>query len=362
MRRALYTILVSLHPRRFRDRFGAEMIEIFDAEIRRGTAAKLLLDGAASVVRQRFLRSSPPEPVIPPVPLAHGLCAPSFRILDEALPRRSALVNGALLSLFLAFGLGFAASRGSGKLHGMLIGAKYPRPQVLPVDRASVMQADPTTEVHVVSPKPDPWDELARIYFDIVRLLRTLDADGDRIISAWEIVTAASPLRRLDRDGDGELDAEECGFVWDKGVDPTITNRARMQFMRIHPVLGALDADRDGLISLKEIEGASIALRALDKNGDGSLSPAEVLPERIDSRAAMILSRLDKDRDRRLSAQEKANERAGRLRSLLDSADRNGDGIATAAELTTELQLRDATKRIEEAAKGARETLNPKRK
>jgi Ca2+-binding EF-hand superfamily protein len=224
------------------------------------------------------------------------------------------------------------------------------------------MQADPTTEVRIVSPKPDPWDELARIYFDIVRLLKALDADGDRIISAWEIVTAASPLRRLDRNGDGELDAEECGFVWDKDVDPTITNRARMQFMQVHPVLGALDADRDGRISLEEIEGASIALRGLDKNGDGSLSPAEVLPERIDGRATTILSRLDKDPDRRLSAQEKANEEAGPLRSLLDSADRNGDGIVTAAELTTELQLRDQTKKIEEAAKGFHGMLDSKRK
>jgi hypothetical protein len=124
MRRALYRVLVSLHPRRFRDRFGAEMIEIFDCESRRGTAARLLLDGAASVIRQRFLRSSPPEPVSA-VPLTPGLCAPEFRILDEAMPPRSALVHGALVSLFLAFGLGFAASRGSGKLHGMLIGAKY---------------------------------------------------------------------------------------------------------------------------------------------------------------------------------------------------------------------------------------------
>lgn len=362
MRRALYRVLVSLHPRRFRDRFGAEMIEIFDCEIRRGGATKLLLDGAASVVRQRFLRSSPPEPVTSPVPLAYGSCAPEFRILDDSLPRRSALVNGALLSLFLVFGLGFAASRGSGGLHGMLIGAKYPRPLLLPIDRASVMEADPTTEVRITSPKPDPLDELARVYFDILRPLKALDANGDRIISAWEVVTAASPLRRLDRNGDGELDAEECGFVLDRGVDPIVTDRARVEFMQLNPVLRALDTDGNGRISLKEIEGASIALRGLDKNGDGSLSPAEVLPERVDRRVAMILSRLDKDRDRRLSAQERVNEEAGPLRSLLESADRNGDGIVTAAELTIELQLRDEKKRIEEAAKESQGMLNPSRK
>jgi hypothetical protein len=39
MRRALYSFLVSLHPRSFRERFGPEMIEIFSHEMKTGSTA-----------------------------------------------------------------------------------------------------------------------------------------------------------------------------------------------------------------------------------------------------------------------------------------------------------------------------------
>ena len=46
-----------------------------------------------------------------------------------------------------------------------------------------------------------------------------------------------------------------------------------------HPVIEALDADRDGVISAKEIEQAVSALKKLDKNGDGELSGDEIRPQ-----------------------------------------------------------------------------------
>lgn len=48
--------------------------------------------------------------------------------------------------------------------------------------------------------------------------------------------------------------------------------------MTFLPVLIALDADKDGKISSKEIANASAALKTLDKNGDGSLTEDEVRP------------------------------------------------------------------------------------
>ncbi len=48
--------------------------------------------------------------------------------------------------------------------------------------------------------------------------------------------------------------------------------------MRMIPVLAALDADHDGTISAKEIENAAVALRTLDKNGDGDLTAEEMRP------------------------------------------------------------------------------------
>ncbi|QDV38432.1 EF-hand domain-containing protein [Tautonia plasticadhaerens] len=38
------------------------------------------------------------------------------------------------------------------------------------------------------------------------------------------------------------------------------------------PILGALDADGDGVLSAEEIEGAPAALKAIDLDGDGSIS------------------------------------------------------------------------------------------
>ncbi len=44
------------------------------------------------------------------------------------------------------------------------------------------------------------------------------------------------------------------------------------------PVLRALDADDDGILSAAEIKNAPAALLALDKNGDGQLGPKEMGP------------------------------------------------------------------------------------
>jgi hypothetical protein len=46
------------------------------------------------------------------------------------------------------------------------------------------------------------------------------------------------------------------------------------------PLIGALDANHDGIIDEKEIANASDALKKLDKNGDGKLTMEELRPPR----------------------------------------------------------------------------------
>ncbi len=46
------------------------------------------------------------------------------------------------------------------------------------------------------------------------------------------------------------------------------------------PLMVALDTDRDGVISAKEIANAATALKTLDKNEDGKLTHDELRPER----------------------------------------------------------------------------------
>src|SRR5712671_8180449 len=47
------------------------------------------------------------------------------------------------------------------------------------------------------------------------------------------------------------------------------------------PLFAALDANHDGVIDQTEIANASAALRTLDKNGDGKLTPDELMPPRL---------------------------------------------------------------------------------
>jgi hypothetical protein len=49
--------------------------------------------------------------------------------------------------------------------------------------------------------------------------------------------------------------------------------------MRLNPVLAALDANQDGLISRSEIRNAASALERLDSNHDGRLTAEELLPD-----------------------------------------------------------------------------------
>ena len=46
----------------------------------------------------------------------------------------------------------------------------------------------------------------------------------------------------------------------------------------VPPLVAALDANRDGIVDEAEIKNASEALRKLDKNGDGKLTPEELRP------------------------------------------------------------------------------------
>jgi Ca2+-binding EF-hand superfamily protein len=125
----------------------------------------------------------------------------------------------------------------------------------------------------------------ANAYFRMIRVLDILDADHDWIISPWEIITAPAALRRLDRNHDGKLSPEECGFYLGANpkinLDPQRVQRERLRFMRLNPVLAALGSDHDGEISVDEIKNSPAALRTLDQNRDGRLTPDEVLPDAL---------------------------------------------------------------------------------
>ena len=281
---------------------------------------------------------------------------PLFRTIEPYQPRPAALLNGGLLAVALLWAIATAVTHGGGPGRIFLIGVHHASPHLLPVARDAVTPTDLNTLVKFGPAPEDPWRAIASIYFKIIRVLKVLDSDQDLVISPWESFTAPAALRRLDTNHDGKLSAEECGFFMgeDSALPAESVGRARLAFMRENPVLAALDADHDGEISAAEIANSAHALQTLDRNHDGSLTPAELIPDRLASQAAMILVKLDTDSNGSLSPAEWENE-AKPLRDLLQSADRNHDGVVTRKELENELHLREEqTRDVERARHAAR--------
>jgi hypothetical protein len=116
------------------------------------------------------------------------------------------------------------------------------------------------------------------------RLVITLDADHDKVISAAEIANATAALEPLDKNGDGELTKEE--FARPKPRKDKQEN-AREDDQKPSsqrppppdPLVKALDADHDKVIDAAELADAPAALATLDKNTDGQLTREEFAPK-----------------------------------------------------------------------------------
>ncbi len=119
-----------------------------------------------------------------------------------------------------------------------------------------------------------------------------LDADGDEVITAAEIANAAAALAALDRNGDGNLSADEClsrrprrpsqQETGTAGVGRADTGRRRGAGKGgpKPPIFSALDSNGDGAVSSDELSNAATILGTLDRNGDGGLEPEEYRPPR----------------------------------------------------------------------------------
>jgi Ca2+-binding EF-hand superfamily protein len=111
--------------------------------------------------------------------------------------------------------------------------------------------------------------------------------------------------------------------------------------MRMVPVMQALDADSDGELSPSEISNASVALKKLDKNGDGKLDAEELRPAmggrggpgvgpgaNVSDRVSQMMA-MDKNGDGKLSADELPE----RMQGMIARADTDKDAFVTKAEL-----------------------------
>jgi len=135
-----------------------------------------------------------------------------------------------------------------------------------------------------------------------------LDVNSDEIIDAGEIANAVAAVTKLDTNGDGQLTPDEyrpprpggraagqakgneagtgrsgqgaTDAGTGRGTPPQGGGRPRP------PIVTALDANGDGEIDAGELANAVAALKKLDVNGDGTLSPDEYRPPRPDGPGA----------------------------------------------------------------------------
>jgi len=328
--RLVYRALQYTYPPDFRRRYGREMEQLFGARLRTVAQARGLgglfrlgahtgADWIITTIREGIASMQVPAQVIGAMgPVFEGV--PVFYTFESSLPRTGALINGGVLSIAFFSAVIFLIGYG-GSHRRLLIGSHHPsRSHLLPAHTSAVPQ-DLAAEIKV-TPYPDELP--INPYFRLILVLGALDADHDNVISAYEIANAPAALKKLDKNHDGKLSAEECGLRLPARLeaDPQLATRARLMFMRIHPALAALDADHDGEISASEIKKAPVRLRTLDTNGDGRLTIDEVLPDAAASWAAQLMSLFDKNGDGKISEEERSNELGRRFRALLDRADR----------------------------------------
>jgi hypothetical protein len=270
----IYHALLYAYPPAFRRLYREEMEQVFGDRLRRVAqtqglggllrfGAHIGADWVATTLRERIASLCTPAQVSD-VPIADGV--PVFFMCDDSGPPRGALFHGAVLSLAAFMAVTFLLAHSGDRRIIRLIGSYHPsRSHLLPARALGAPSSDLETEIKA---KPYPDEPPVSGYFKLILVLGALDTDRDNVISAAEIAHAPAALRKLDKNHDGKLSAEECGAG----------NRAHLEFMRIHPALAVLDADHDGEISGSEIRGAPAALRTLDRNGDGELTEDELLP------------------------------------------------------------------------------------
>jgi hypothetical protein len=140
--RVTYRLILWLHPGSFRSRFGDEMLWIFDEERRRGAAARLLLDGVLSLLRQQVKVEKKTEPIVA-----------GFALLDTSLgiaPRRF-IEAGVTASLLLAGVMLLLGKAGKPPMAPVCLpGAPPPAPPLL--QAPSRIQALPRALPNVHSP------------------------------------------------------------------------------------------------------------------------------------------------------------------------------------------------------------------
>ena len=102
-------------------------------------------------------------------------------------------------------------------------------------------------------------------------MLMPMDSDKDGSLSRAEIESGtAAKATEIDADKDGNIT-----------VDEVVAYREKQRLQRLADEIKAMDSDGDGKVSVSEYEAAQVwRLARLDRNGDGTIEPEEMMPGR----------------------------------------------------------------------------------
>lgn len=292
MLRPLYRCLLRLHPRTFRQRYGEEMLWIFDESTGAAERASLLVDGLVSLVRQCLARPANREKgemISPAARSADGV--PLFQAVEVTAPRSTALLNGMLLSIGVFSALTMVISQG--KPSGVV---RLPRIVVVPDNIPPEEIPAPPSITH---PNLGRIGELVLSDGSPGTAAAAEAITGERVL-ALQRTQAVVTARRL-RQGSRPVRPARKRLARQQPARSTSMS-ASTRTRRLFPRPGPTTFETVSPSNVETAHPADALLALVDRDGDGVISTDEW--EETSDRISEFLRRADRDQDQLVTLSE----------------------------------------------------------